>query len=80
MATQTYSDPVEIRRSRVSARHMTKEMDIQHAAERFIERFGNDAPREAAMRMNELRDSGDHDGHELWQKIYQCVSDIVGKG
>ena len=80
MAPRTYSVPVGIRRSRGSARHMTEEMDIQHAAERFIERFGNDAPREAAMRMNELRDSGDHDGHDLWQKIYQCVSDIVGKG
>ncbi len=59
---------------------MTEEMDIQHAAELFIERFGNDAPTEAAMRMDELRDSGDTDGHALWQKIYLRVSDIVGKG
>ena len=80
MATHTLFAPVEIKRPQGSAKHMTEEMDIQHAAERFVDRFGNNAPREAAMRMGELWDSGDTYGHDLWQKIYDRVSDIVGKG
>jgi hypothetical protein len=36
---------------------MIEEVNIQGAAKQFIERFGNDAPREAAMPMEELQKS-----------------------
>ena len=58
---------------------MIEEVNIQGAAEQFIERFGNDAPREAAMRMEELQNTGDIDGYNLWQKIYDHVCRIIKK-
>lgn len=80
MATHTHTASVEIMRPQRSARHITDEMNIQRAAEIFIERFGKDAPREAAIRMDELRESGDTDGHDLWQKFtnVSAISSLRG--
>ena len=58
---------------------MIEEVNIQGAAKQFIERFGNGAPREAAMRMEELQHSGDIDGYNLRHKIYDHVCHIVKK-
>ena len=48
-------------------------MDIHNYAERFVFRFGNKAPREAALRMEELLISGDKEGHELWLPLQARV-------
>ena len=44
--------------------HMIDEIENRRAAEKFIERFGNDAAREAKIRAAELRAAGDAEGHK----------------
>ena len=42
---------------------------ILAAAEKFIERYGWDAPRQAMIRSEELLDVGYQEGSRRWQKI-----------
>ena len=42
---------------------------ILAAAEKFIERYGRDAPRQAMIRSEELLDVGFHEVSRRWQKI-----------
>lgn len=43
--------------------------DIYIAAQKFIGRFGSDAPRQAAMRAAELESAGDVEGSTMWRII-----------
>lgn len=48
------------------------------SAQQFFDRFGANAPREAALRAEELRAAGDTEGHALWLSIQREVSVLVG--
>lgn len=50
--------------------HMIDEIENRRAAEKFIERFGNDAAREAKIRAAELRAAGDAEGHKNWLVLH----------
>lgn len=44
-------------------------IENRRAAEKFIERFGKDAAREAKIRAAELRAAGDTEGHKNWMAL-----------
>ena len=48
------------------------------AARKFIERFGDDAARQASIRAKELRAAGDDEGHESWLSILREIKTISG--
>ncbi len=47
------------------------------AAEQFIERFGDNASREAARRAQELSAHGDSDGAAMWTEIAQIARSLL---
>lgn len=53
---------------------MAKPDDIQEAARHFIRRYGEDAPRQAKMRADELRVTGHAEAHALWESIYRAIT------
>jgi hypothetical protein len=55
-------------------RAMTNEEPIQQAVRNLIARYGHDAPRQAAVRANELRAAGDAEGHAMWREIQRAVA------
>jgi len=44
-------------------------LEIAHAAEAFLKRFGEDSSHQAGIRAQELEVRGDHEGAQLWRKI-----------
>jgi|TARA_B100001971_G_C18155145_1_gene518074 hypothetical protein len=42
---------------------------ILHAVKVMIQRYGNAAPDQAAMRAKELSDRGDEEGAEIWLQV-----------
>lgn len=48
---------------------MIDQIENKRAAEKFIERFGTDAVREAKIRAAELRAAGDTEGHNNWMAL-----------
>ncbi len=59
---------------------MTDETDIRLTAERFVERFGKDAPRQATIRANELRAAGHVDEYDIWMSIFTEVKSLLDEG
>ncbi len=59
---------------------MTDETEIRLTAERFVERFGKDAPRQATIRANELRAAGHVEEYDLWMSIYTEVKSLLVEG
>jgi hypothetical protein len=53
---------------------VTDPTSIRAAAEKFIERFGNDAPNQANIRANELLQAGNIQGRTRWQLIGKEVA------
>lgn len=47
------------------------------AAEQFIERFGDNASREAARRAQELSAHGDSDGAAMWTEIARIAQSLL---
>ena len=52
---------------------------IKSAAQKLIERYGRDAPREAGQRAEELRLAGDAEGHRLWLSIREVVMAMLSE-
>lgn len=50
-------------------RDVTDLSKIRNAARQFIERYGDDAPRQANIRASELQAMGQLEGHARWQLI-----------
>jgi hypothetical protein len=50
---------------------------IRSAAEKLIQRYGEDAPREAAQRAEELHSAGDEEGYALWSQIRGKVESLL---
>jgi len=59
---------------------MTDETEIRLTAERFVERFGKDAPRQATMRANELRAAGHIEEYDIWMSIFTEVKSLLDEG
>ena len=59
---------------------MTDETEIRLTAERFVERFGKDAPRQATMRANELRAAGHIEEYDIWVSIFTEVKSLLDEG
>ncbi len=59
---------------------MTKDTKIPQAARNFVDRFGKNAPAEAKLRADELREAGNFEGHNTWMLIYEQVKRLVEDG
>ena len=59
---------------------MTDETEIRLTAERFVERFGKDAPRQAKIRANELRAAGHVEEYDIWVSIFTEVKSLLDEG
>ena len=59
---------------------MTDETEIRLTAERFVERFGKDAPRQATIRPNELRAAGHVEEYDIWMSLYSEVKSPLDEG
>lgn len=59
---------------------MINETEIRLTAERFVERFGNDAPRQATIRANELRAAGHVEESDIWMSIFSEVKSLLDEG
>ncbi len=59
---------------------MTDETEIRLTAERFVERFGKDAPRQATIRANELRAVGHVEEYDIWMSMYTEVKSLLDEG
>ena len=62
---------------RKSRRDVTAKSEIRAAARKFIERFGAEAPHQAAMRADELLSLGDYQGRTRWQLIHREVTALL---
>ncbi len=55
---------------------VTSDLDVYRAAHLLIERHGDDAPIEAAMRADELMESGDMEGEAVWLRIVKAIEEL----
>ena len=55
---------------------MTSDLDTYRCAHLLIERYGDDAPIEAAMRADALMDAGDMDGRAMWLRIVKAIEEL----
>ena len=55
---------------------MTSDLDIYRAANELIEQHGEEAPIHAAMRADELMETGDMDGRAVWIRIVKAVAEL----
>jgi len=51
--------------------------DVVSSARMFLERYGSEAPREAAMRAHELRNAGDPEAAALWLEVEKAAKDLL---
>ncbi len=54
-------------------------IDTYRAAHLLIERHGDDAPIEAAMRADELAEDGDMEGRAVWLRIVKAIEELLSK-
>ena len=50
--------------------------DTYRCAHLLIERHGDDAPIEAAMRADELMEAGDMEGEAVWLRIVKAIEEL----
>lgn len=55
---------------------MTAEIDIWRTAKLMIDKHGEDAAIQAAMRADELMAAGDMDGRAVWFRIIRAIEDL----
>ena len=58
---------------------MTSDIDTYRCAHLLIERYGDDAPIEAAMRADELMEAGDMEGQAVWLRIVKAIEELLAK-
>ncbi len=54
---------------------MLGEIDLWRAAKQIIDRYGQDAPLEAAMRADAMLEAGDLDGLAVWKRIKKSAEE-----
>ncbi len=55
------------------------DIDTYRAAHLLIERRGDDAPIEAAMRADELMEAGDMEGRAVWLRILKAIEELLSE-
>ncbi len=55
---------------------MTSDIDIYRSAHELIEQHGEDAPILAAMRADELMETGDMEGRAVWLGIVKAIEEL----
>ena len=58
---------------------MTSDLDIYRSANELIKQHGEDAPIHAAMRADELMETGDMEGAAVWIRIVKAVEELLLK-
>ncbi|NQU60374.1 MAG: hypothetical protein HQ512_04530 [Rhodospirillales bacterium] len=58
---------------------MMEDSQINTAAKNFVERFGQDAPRQAKRRAQEMQIFRKADGYALWMQIYEITKSLLGE-
>ncbi len=55
---------------------MVSDLDIFRSANVLVKQHGEDAPIEAAMRVDAMLEKGDLDGHGVWKRILRAVEEL----
>ena len=55
---------------------MIPDLDIYRTGNLLIQQHGDDAPTEAAMRADELLETGDLDGYAVWRRVLGAVEEL----
>ncbi len=58
---------------------MTSDLDIYRSANELIKQHGEDAPIHAAMRADELMETGDMEGRAVWLRIVKAIEELLSK-
>ena len=58
---------------------MTSDLDIYRSASELIKQHGEDAPILAAMRADELMETGDMDGRAVWLRIVKAIEKLLSE-
>ncbi len=58
---------------------MTSDLDIYHSANELIKQHGEDAPLHAAMRADELMETGDMDCRAVWLRIVKAIEELLSE-
>ncbi len=58
---------------------MTSDLDIYRSANELIEQHGKDAPIHAAMRADELMETGDMEGRAVWIRIVKAIEELLSE-
>ncbi len=58
---------------------MTSDLDIYRSANELIEQHGEDAPILAAMRADELMETGDMEGRAVWLRIVKAIEELLSE-
>jgi len=58
---------------------VTTDIDTYRCAHLLIDRYGDDAPIEAAMRADELMEAGDMDGEAVWLRIVKAIAELLSE-
>ncbi len=59
---------------------MTSDLDIWRSANLLVQQHGEDAPIEAAMKVDAMLEAGDLDGYAVWRRILRAVEELQGTG
>ena len=57
---------------------MISDLDIYRTANLLVNRHGEDAPIEAAMRADAMLETGNLDGYAVWKRILRAVEELQG--
>ncbi len=58
---------------------MTSDIDIYLSANELIKQHGEDAPIRAAMRADELMETGDMEGVAVWKRIVKAIEELLSE-
>ncbi len=70
---------VVVHRDYGARRLIVDDLDIYRSANELIEQRGEDAPIHAAMRADELMDTGDMDGRAVWLRIVKAIEELLSE-
>ena len=58
---------------------MIPDLDIYRSPQLLVNHHGPDAPIHAAMRADELLETGDLGGYAVWRRIIKAVEELLSK-
>ncbi len=70
---------VVVNRGFDTRRLMVDDLDIYRSANELIEQHGEDAPIRAAMRADELMETGDMEGRAVWLRIVKAIEELLSE-